>query len=184
MLSPDSKGWSPQRKGGYASSNRKIHLRHVSRIFVVESFAISLLEDLIDKTKSYRSQDMTEIDTALQAFQVSPSTFVKITLSKLAIFADMKTLRSFQSQELAFRQANTNRDHHADFTVHLEMKDYLTKVLAVKLGLGNVRLASTFWFWVFTLTGMTVPYRCWFSKHCQNVEITLTKEVAVKRERR
>jgi hypothetical protein len=55
-------------------------------------------------------------------------------------------------------------------------KPKLLGVRTVIGGRGTGRLRLSF-FWLFTLLGLTVPYRIWFERHCDRVEVVLAKEV-------
>ena len=61
------------------------------------------------------------------------------------------------------------------------VENFKPKLLAVRTivagpGTGKLRLPS---FWFYTLLGLTVPYRIWFSRHCDRLEVVLAKEVTV-----
>ena len=58
---------------------------------------------------------------------------------------------------------------------------YKPKVLAVRQvdGIPSARLFRLRLFWFFTLIGMTVPYRLWFARHCDNLRVTIVKETSV-----
>lgn len=107
----------------------------------------------------------------------SSATFVKTTLSKLALFANEKSIENYRAQEESFKLLAACRDRYTDFSTHLHVDGFRHKILAVRTGLSDVPMAQTLWFWFFSLLGMTVPYRIWFARHCDEVEITLTKTI-------
>lgn len=51
-------------------------------------------------------------------------------------------------------------------------------MLAVRtiIGAPGTGLAKKEMFWFFTLIGLTVPYRIWFSRHCDEICVTMVKE--------
>lgn len=108
-----------------------------------------------------------------------PKQFTKITLNKLLLFANDETYYDYVDQESRFRFLHQNRDVHHTFSSRLVMDGYVPKILVVNHTLGGVGtgLARFPWYLMFTFFGLTVPYRIWFSRHCSNTEVTLTKEV-------
>ncbi len=62
---------------------------------------------------------------------------------------------------------------------HPEVEGFRPKVLALTTGIGapTTGLVRYHFFWIFTMLGLTVPYRIWFSKHCTNLEVTIDKEI-------
>ena len=43
---------------------------------------------------------------------------------------------------------------------------------------------QTYQFWVYTLLGLTVPFRFWMDKHCDTLCVTLVKEISASSPRR
>ena len=63
----------------------------------------------------------------------------------------------------------------------LTVEGFKPKLLGVRTvvggpGTGRHRLS---FFWLFTLLGLTVPYRIWFERRCDRIEVVLAKEVSV-----
>ena len=108
----------------------------------------------------------------------SATTLVKLTLSKLALFANSKIVENYKTQEQSFQQVHGYRDRNTQFSTRLTVKGFRHKMLIVRTGLGDIPMAQTLWFWIFSLLGLTVPYRVWFARHCDEVEVTLTKTLA------
>ncbi|CAJ1946103.1 unnamed protein product, partial [Cylindrotheca closterium] len=122
----------------------------------------------------------TKDDDSTQAQRSSmPKQFTKITLDKLLLFVNDEMYHDFMDQESRFRQLHQHRDIHHTFSSRLEVDGYLPKVLVVNHSLGGAGtgLIKNLWYWIFTCFGLTVPYRIWFSQHCSNTEVTITKEV-------
>jgi hypothetical protein len=107
--------------------------------------------------------------------------FSKVTVAKLLLFSDYATYHDYVDQESSFRSFNT-RDLYHEFNLSFHIEGFLPKILVVNSGLGGpgTGLAKSLWFWVFTLFGLTVPYRIWFSRHCSDVDVTLSKKVSRK----
>jgi hypothetical protein len=57
------------------------------------------------------------------------------------------------------------------------VEGYKEKVLAVRQSKGACQLYTLKYFWFFTLIGLTVPYRIWFSNHCDELRVAVVKEV-------
>jgi hypothetical protein len=57
---------------------------------------------------------------------------------------------------------------------------YRPKTLAVRSiqGVSSAKLFRLHLFWVFTLSGLTVPYRIWFNRHCDFLRVTVVKETS------
>ena len=108
-----------------------------------------------------------------------PKQFTKITLDKLLLFANDETYHDYVDQESRFRHLHQNRDVYYTFSSRLVMDGYLPKILVVNHSLGGAGtgLIKNLWYWIFACLGMTVPYRMWFSQHCSNTEVTISKEV-------
>lgn len=45
-------------------------------------------------------------------------------------------------------------------------------------GVLSIKLFRQHLFWMFTLIGLTVPYRIWFSRHCDELRVTVAKETS------
>jgi hypothetical protein len=59
----------------------------------------------------------------------------------------------------------------------LAVDGHAPKLLAVRTVIGVVGSIQLHFFWLCTLLGFTVPYRMWFSQHCNEIDVILTKEV-------
>lgn len=58
------------------------------------------------------------------------------------------------------------------------VKGFKPKLLAVRtvIGAPKTGIVKYHLFWLFTLLGLTVPYRKWFSSHCDDLCVTIVKE--------
>jgi hypothetical protein len=45
-------------------------------------------------------------------------------------------------------------------------------------GQASARLFRLNMFWIFTFLGLTVPFRIWFARHCDELRVTVTKETS------
>jgi len=72
--------------------------------------------------------------------------------------------------------ANSYSIHPLTTTV----KGFRRRMLAVRPveGVPSAKLFRLHLFWMFTLVGLTVPYRIWFSRHCDELRVTVAKETA------
>ena len=62
--------------------------------------------------------------------------------------------------------------------VYIPVEGFRPKMLAVRTTIGAPKtgLVKKQMFWFFTLIGLTVPYRIWFSRHCDELCVTMVKE--------
>jgi hypothetical protein len=44
-------------------------------------------------------------------------------------------------------------------------------------GVSSVKLFRLSTFWIFTILGLSLPYRIWFARHCDALRVTVVKEV-------
>lgn len=130
-------------------------------------------------------KDTTDTKTADRSLHLDTITnsipFVKITLTKLVLFANRESFKRYVEQQKLFLSSQRYYDSYMDYTSHLSIHTFQPKILAVRTVLGGrgTGLARIWFFWLFTLLGWTVPYRIWFAKHCDVAEVTLTKEVTI-----
>jgi hypothetical protein len=125
-------------------------------------------------------RDVTSTDTAERAMQSGgddSATFLRATLAKLFVFTNPSVGERYFVQEALFKQREGRRDVHSEFSRYIRLDNFRHKVLVVRTGLSDVAFASKLWFWVTSCLGLTVPYRIWFSRHCQPTELTVTKEI-------
>jgi len=110
---------------------------------------------------------------------VEKAPYVKITLTPIIRFTDNDVLQKYQHELAVFLYLN-RRDIQMDFDTTIELKGFQPKVLVSTTGIGapSTGLARRHFFWIFTLVGLTVPYRIWFSRHCATLQVLIEKEVA------
>lgn len=93
------------------------------------------------------------------------------------LFEDIQSQESYARDEELFKRSFY--DVHRDFQSYIKIDGYKQKLLVVTHGLSTTTLTRTIWFWLFSLMGLTVPYRWYFSRHCLTAEVTLTKSITL-----
>jgi hypothetical protein len=137
-----------------------------------------------------------------------PAPFAKIVLTKLLVLADKKTRLDYFQQQAAFVTKHVNQERHyhessssssrttamldefAEFSTHINVAGFQPRLLAVRQPLSSPRLQGYYWqnavnkifrrhhFWLFTLLGLTLPYRIWFDRHCDELRVSVVKETS------
>lgn len=65
------------------------------------------------------------------------------------------------------------------YILRIQVKGYRAKVLAVRSSTNMVqKLFNIHYFWLFTMMGLTVPYRIRFGKNCDELRVAVVKEVS------
>ncbi|GFH47678.1 hypothetical protein CTEN210_04153 [Chaetoceros tenuissimus] len=105
--------------------------------------------------------------------------FTKISLYKLLLFADKKTRVDYFRQQSRFIHQEGVKDEYAEFSTHVDVKGYKGKVLAVRQPHGVQKIFNIRYYWLFTLLGLTVPYRIKFGKYCDELRVAVVKEVSL-----
>lgn len=105
--------------------------------------------------------------------------YAKIAGSKVLLLSDAKAREDYFAQQMAFVTEEGQKDVHAEFATNIQVPGFKSKIL-VQRGDSAVTSSNTYAFWFFTLLGLTVPYRIWFDRHCDQVCVTLTKETFCK----
>lgn len=109
--------------------------------------------------------------TVLQRYRRAPLT--KIVLTKTLLLRDAKARQDYFTQQRAFL-ATEHSDDYAEFSNSVQVPGYQPRVLAVHPG--TRLLCTQTMFWLFTLAGLTVPYRRWLSAQCDEVRVRVVKE--------
>jgi len=123
-----------------------------------------------------RAQSFPSSNTSMQ----EEAPFSKLTLSKLLVLKDKNTREDYFAQQAAFVMLEGRKDVHAEFATSIEVEGFRSKLLAVR----PVRRASNISaalfrqhiYVLFTLLGLSLPYRIWFAKHCDEIRVTVVKE--------
>jgi hypothetical protein len=107
-----------------------------------------------------------------------PPPFTKIKLTKLLILGNNKARQEYFRQQANFVTTEGRLDEYAEFSTNISLKGFKPKLLAVRPieGVLSARLFRLHMFWIFTLLGLTLPFRVWFSRHCDELRVTVAKE--------
>lgn len=109
----------------------------------------------------------------------SKAPFTKISFSKMLVLADEKIREDYFSQQANFISREGRKDEQAEYSTDIEVEGFKTKVLVARNSSSwAVKTFNIYFFWCVTLLGLTVPYRIWFSRHCDDVRVTLIKEIS------
>eukprot|EP00521_Asterionellopsis_glacialis_P009331 CAMPEP_0195284334 /NCGR_PEP_ID=MMETSP0707-20130614/2569_1 /TAXON_ID=33640 /ORGANISM="Asterionellopsis glacialis, Strain CCMP134" /LENGTH=552 /DNA_ID=CAMNT_0040343661 /DNA_START=219 /DNA_END=1874 /DNA_ORIENTATION=+ len=109
--------------------------------------------------------------------------FTKIVLSKLLVLENAKTRQDYFQQQTNFVTQHGQQDEYAEFSTDIHIEGFKRRMLAVRdtsftsSGVAS-KLFRKHMFWVFTFVGLTVPYRSWFAKHCDELRVTVLKETS------
>lgn len=107
------------------------------------------------------------------------SRFAKILFSKVLVLSDSKTRQDYLTQQSNFVTKQGTGHDHAEFSTSIDLPGFRRRVLAVQpaKGFGLTRLLRLESYWIFTLLGLTVPFRNWFSANCDVLRVAIVKEV-------
>jgi hypothetical protein len=107
------------------------------------------------------------------------SPFAKIVLTKLLVLANAKSRQEYFQQQGRFVRDHCEEESMAEFSTNIHVMGFRPKLLAVR---SSNTVASRFFrshfFWIFTLFGLTVPYRLWFDSHCDEIRVSVIKETS------
>ncbi len=109
---------------------------------------------------------------------VIPPPFTKITLSKLLILGNDKARQDYFQQQANFVTTEGQSDEYAEFSTNIFLQGFKPQLLAVRNvnGVRSARLFRLHTFWIFTAFGLSLPFRIWFSGHCDELRVTVAKE--------
>ena len=109
---------------------------------------------------------------------VIPPPFTKIVLSKLLILGNDKARQDYFQQQATFVTMEGQADEFAEFSTNISLQGFKPQLLAVRNvdGVQSARLFRLHMFWIFTVFGLTLPFRIWFSRHCDELRVTVAKE--------
>jgi hypothetical protein len=110
------------------------------------------------------------------------SPFTKVSFSKMLVLADEKIREEYFSQQAKFISLEGRKDEQAEYSTTIEImgltSNNTNKVLVVRDADKYKWFHNLYMFWFVTLLGFTVPFRIWFSRHCDDVRVTLIKEIS------
>ena len=106
--------------------------------------------------------------------------FSKLALNKLLVLKDKRAREDYFAQQAAFVTLEGRKDVYAEFATSIEVEGFRPKLLAVRPVRGASKISAVLFrqhiYLLFTLLGLSLPYRIWFGKHCDEVKVTILKE--------
>jgi len=141
-------------------------------------------------TGTYNYQQVTDLTTAgvWRRAPASPiARFSKLILSKHVVLLDGKTRGDYLSQQADFATKHGQEDRMAEYATNLAVEGFQSRVLAVRANSNDLTGEGCWWttrffqshmFWLATAFGLTVPYRYWFARHCDEIRIRVVKEIS------
>lgn len=104
--------------------------------------------------------------------------FTKIALTVLLVLADKRSREDYFKQQSEFVNQHGRGDEFTEFSTNIKVRGYKPNMLAVRPleGVLSTRLFRLYTFWLFTLCGLTLPYRIWFKRRCDFLRVTVVKE--------
>jgi len=117
-----------------------------------------------------------------QSFSSTPhgAPFSKLALSKLLVLKDKRAREDYFAQQAAFVTLEGRKDVHAEFATSIEVEGFRPKLLAVRPVRRASHVSAALFrqhiYFLATLLGLSLPYRIWFGKHCDEVKVTILKE--------
>lgn len=135
-------------------------------------------------TKAYQCaswKDETTVGLWKRAFAPDlTAPFTKLALCKVLLLSNGKARSDYFAQQTDFVTREGNKDQFAEFSTNIGVEGFKSRVLAIRPMRRGGTLSSRFFrlhlFWIFTCLGLTVPYRIWFSRHCDELRVAVIKE--------
>lgn len=105
--------------------------------------------------------------------------FAKLKLSKVLLLADAKARKDYFRQQSEFIMREGRKDAFTEFSTNIQVKGFKPKLLVVRPTANrHCRFFRLIFFWAFTLVGLTLPYRIWFSRQCDELCMMIVKETS------
>ena len=105
--------------------------------------------------------------------------FTKLSLCKVLLLSNGKARSDYFTQQTDFVMREGSKDQYAEFSTNIDVEGFKSRVLAVRTtrrGPLSSRFFRLHLFWIFTCLGLTVPYRIWFARHCDELRVAVIKE--------
>ena len=106
--------------------------------------------------------------------------FSKLAVSKLLVLKDRSAREDYFAQQASFVTLEGRKDMYAEFATSIEVEGFRPKLLAVRPVRRASHISAVLFrqhiYILFTLLGLSLPYRIWFAKHCDEVKVTILKE--------
>eukprot|EP00587_Corethron_hystrix_P007068 CAMPEP_0113301714 /NCGR_PEP_ID=MMETSP0010_2-20120614/2823_1 /TAXON_ID=216773 ORGANISM="Corethron hystrix, Strain 308" /NCGR_SAMPLE_ID=MMETSP0010_2 /ASSEMBLY_ACC=CAM_ASM_000155 /LENGTH=274 /DNA_ID=CAMNT_0000155373 /DNA_START=663 /DNA_END=1487 /DNA_ORIENTATION=- /assembly_acc=CAM_ASM_000155 len=105
--------------------------------------------------------------------------YSKLSMSKALVLMDEEATADYYRQQSEFVMGEGRRDTLAEFSTAVDVEGFRPKVLVSHTVLGpkGTKIVRMHYFWIFTLLGLTIPYRIWFSRHCDELAISVIKHL-------
>jgi hypothetical protein len=117
---------------------------------------------------------------------ITPAPFAKMVISQLLVLAHAEARQDYLQQQSDFVRQQQLRtggygDDYAEYSTSLHTHGFRSRMLIIRPhaetgSVRNVWWLRPIWFWTCTLAGLTVPFRLWFSEHCDEIRVTVVKE--------
>ena len=134
----------------------------------------------------------------------SATPLAKLRLSKLLVLSNAKARRDYMAQQSKFIAQHCVDDTHAEFSTTIQIPGFHPRLLVLRPNSprhnndnkkqpkpqqqrnNNNKINNKRWspsmgialqFWFFTLLGLTVPYRMWLARQCDEIRVTVVKEI-------
>jgi hypothetical protein len=160
------KGVSPRHTSSKSILTRKVITNEASAVYQCENYKDDTMVGLWSRAQALNNKD-----------DIPP--FTKIALTKLVILANQQTREDYFQQQSTFITNHGQGDEFAEFSTDIQVPGYRPRMLAVQPQTHPIgKVFRLHFFWVFTILGLTVPYRIWFKQHCNFVRVTLIKETS------
>ncbi|KAL7484371.1 hypothetical protein ACHAW6_010004 [Cyclotella cf. meneghiniana] len=108
--------------------------------------------------------------------------FSKLALSKLLVLKDKTAREDYFAQQAAFVMLEGRKDVNAEFATTIEVPGFCPKLLAVRPVPRARNISASLFrlhiYYLFTLLGLSLPYRIWFAKHCDEIRVSVVKETS------
>lgn len=111
--------------------------------------------------------------------------FAQISLTKLLVLKNTKATKDYTKQQMNFVMKHGQGDQCAEFSTLIRIPNFKSRILVERpvddktSSIPTTKLFRLHLFWLFTFLGLTVPYRMWFSDHCDEIRVTIVKELSV-----
>jgi TMEM151 family len=110
----------------------------------------------------------------VQSLSRRPRHFTKMSLTKTILLRDAPARLEYIHQQRSFLK-HQHTDDYAEFSTRIQIDGYQPRLLASTSGRRPVWCTPAV-FWLFTLLGLTVPYRRFLSSRCDEVRVRVVKE--------
>jgi hypothetical protein len=107
----------------------------------------------------------------------TPPPFTKLLLSLLLVLPDAPSRDDYLRRQGSFVTDHGQGDRYAEFSTGIHLRGFRRRMLAVRPDSRGLILRQRLAFWTCALLGLTVPYRMWFSDRCDEIRVTVVKEI-------